>query len=131
LVLEWTRLSDLTDDVEYGRLAQKAESYLLHPQPPLGEPFPGLLGSDVNLTTGLFVNGNGGWGGGTDSFYEYLIKMFLYDPDRFGEYRDRWITAADSSIKYLVSHPTTRPDLTFLAMWRNQTLHFVSEHRQF
>ncbi|KXX81549.1 Mannosyl-oligosaccharide alpha-1,2-mannosidase [Madurella mycetomatis] len=128
LVLEWTRLSDLTNDDEYATLVQKAESYLLHPQPALGEPFPGLLGTNVNITTGLFVDGNGGWGGGTDSFYEYLIKMFLYDPDRFGEYRDRWIKAADSSIKYLASHPTTRPDLTFLAMWRNQTLHFVSEH---
>ncbi|GAB1315808.1 Mannosyl-oligosaccharide alpha-1,2-mannosidase 1B [Madurella fahalii] len=128
LVLEWTRLSDLTNDDEYAKLAQKAESYLLRPQPALGEPFPGLLGTNVNLTTGLFVDGNGGWGGGTDSFYEYLIKMFLYDPGRFGEYRDRWIKAADSSIRYLTSHPTTRPDLTFLAMWRNQTLHFVSEH---
>ncbi|KAK3381543.1 glycoside hydrolase [Podospora didyma] len=129
LVLEWTRLSDLTGNPEYGVLAQKAESYLLQPKnPALGEPFPGLLGTNVDIKTGLFLDGNGGWGGGDDSFYEYLIKMYLYDPIRFHEYGERWVTAVDSSIKYLVSHPTTRPDLTFLAMWNNRTLQFVSEH---
>ncbi|KAK4198583.1 glycoside hydrolase [Triangularia verruculosa] len=128
LVLEWTRLSDLTGDSQYEKLAQKAEKYLLHPRPALGEPFPGLLGASVNLETGLFENGAGGWGGGTDSFYEYLIKMYLYDSTKFGEYRDRWVLAADSSIRYLISHPATRPDLTFLAMWRDRTLHYFSEH---
>lgn len=55
--------------------------------------------------------------------------MYLYDPIRFEEYKDRWIAAAESSIEYLVSHPTSRPDLTFLAMWENTTtLSFVSEH---
>ncbi|KAH6843024.1 glycoside hydrolase [Chaetomium sp. MPI-CAGE-AT-0009] len=127
LVLEWTRLSDLTNDKEYAKLAQKAESYLLNPRG-VPEPFPGLLGTNVALKDGKFVDDNGGWGGGTDSFYEYLIKMYLYDPVRFPEYRDRWIAAADSSIKYLTSHPTTRPDLTFLAMWRGKELRFVSQH---
>ena len=88
------------------------------------------MGSSVKLSDGQFVDGNGGWGGGTDSFYEYLIKMYLYDPGRFKEYRDRWIAAADSSIKYIVSHPTTRPELTFLAMWRGKELRFVSQHRK-
>ncbi|KAL2144813.1 hypothetical protein VTI28DRAFT_8475 [Corynascus sepedonium] len=128
LVLEWTRLSDLTGDTEYAELVQKAESYLLHPKPALGEPFPGLLGTNVQLEDGQFVDGNGGWGGGTDSFYEYLIKMYIYDPARFEEYRDRWIAAADSSIKYLASHPTTRPELTFLALWRGRELRFSSQH---
>ncbi|KAK4166445.1 glycoside hydrolase family 47 protein [Cladorrhinum sp. PSN259] len=127
LVLEWTRLSDLTGDQQYARVAQRAEEYLLRPRPALGEPFPGLLGTNVELGTGLFVDGAGGWGGGTDSFYEYLIKMYLYDPSRFGEYRDRWVLAADSSMKYLVSHPTSRPDLTFLAMWRNPYTEFGLE----
>ena len=33
LVLEWTRLSDLTGNETYGQLAQKGESYLLNPSP--------------------------------------------------------------------------------------------------
>ncbi|EGO53971.1 mannosyl-oligosaccharide alpha-1,2-mannosidase precursor [Neurospora tetrasperma FGSC 2508] len=133
LVLEWTRLSDITGNNTYAQLAQRAESFLLNPQPSaIAEPFPGLLGTNVNITSGLFVDSTGGWGGGTDSFYEYLIKMYLYDPDRFGLYRDRWILAADSSIQYVASHPTTRPDLTFLGGWKgprgNTTLRFSSGH---
>ncbi|KAK4453935.1 glycoside hydrolase family 47 protein [Podospora aff. communis PSN243] len=129
LVLEWTRLSDITGNPLYGKLAQRAESYLLSPRPKLGEPFPGLLGTYLKISNGQFVDSSGGWGGGDDSFYEYLIKMYLYDPSAFADYKRRWILAADSSMKYLVSHPSSRPDLTYLAMWRDsRTLDFVSQH---
>ena len=132
LVLEWTRLSDLTGNPLYGRLAQKAESYLLDPQPASGEPWPGLLGSHINITNGRFVSTGGSWGGGDDSFYEYLIKMYLYDPVRFGRYKDRWVAAAESTIKYLTSHPTTRPDLTYVAAWKDdKSLTYASGHCEF
>lgn len=132
LVLEWTRLSDITGDPIYGKLVQRGEEYLLRPQfqPPFEEPFPGMLGSEIDITTGKFLDAAGGWVGGTDSYYEYLIKMFAYDSRRFGEYRDRWIAAADSSIKYLGSNPSSRPDLTFMAAYENKTLVYVSEHRE-
>lgn len=130
--MEWTRLSDLTGDPTYGELAQKGESYLINPlNPELGEPFPGLLGSDVSIANGSFVDSAGGWTGGTDSYYEYLIKMYLYDPDRFSTYKDRWVSAVESSIKYLASHPTSRPDLTFLSYYYNNTkegIFYYSEH---
>jgi mannosyl-oligosaccharide alpha-1,2-mannosidase len=131
LVLEWTRLSDKLGVATYAQLSQNAESYLLNPQPSLGEPFPGLLGTNVAVSNGSFVDSEGSWGGGDDSFYEYLIKMYVYDKNRFGEYKDRWIKAIDSSIQYLTSHPTTRPDVTFLAGWYNsQELFYSSQHRE-
>lgn len=89
LVLEWTRLSDLSGNTTYAALAQKAESYLLNPQPASGEPFPGLLGDTVNITNGLIANAQGGWIGNSDSFYEYLLKMWVYDQSRFSSYKDR------------------------------------------
>ncbi|KAI0129555.1 glycoside hydrolase family 47 protein [Xylariales sp. AK1849] len=129
LVLEWTRLSDKTGDTKYAELSQKGESYLLNPQPKaVAEPFPGLLGTNVDVRNGSFLDSSGGWGGGDDSFYEYLIKMYLYDTDRFGAYKDRWIAAIDSSIEYIASHPTTRPDLTFLGGWDGTDVSFESEH---
>ncbi|KAK4619976.1 Mannosyl-oligosaccharide alpha-1,2-mannosidase [Fulvia fulva] len=129
LVLEWTRLSDLTGDETYGQLAQRGESYLLNPQPlPFAEPFPGMVGTNVAIDNGSFVDNSGGWNGGDDSFYEYLIKMFVYDTSRFAEYRDRWILAADSSIQYLASHPSSRPDLTFLAAYKGTTTINSSQH---
>ncbi|KAI0014788.1 glycoside hydrolase family 47 protein [Xylariomycetidae sp. FL0641] len=132
LVLEWTRLSDLTGDERYGKLAQKGEEYLLNVQnPSVGEPYPGLLGGEISVTSGDFTSSSGGWVGGDDSYYEYLIKMYLYDSERFSDYKDAWVEAVDSSIKYLASHPTTRPDLTFLAAYNGAgpaNLSFVSQH---
>ncbi|KAH8593366.1 glycoside hydrolase [Bisporella sp. PMI_857] len=128
LVLEWTRLSDITGNETYGDLTQKAESYLNSPKPPSSEPFPGLVGSRININTGRFEDSQGGWVGGTDSYYEYLIKMYVYDTTRFAAYKDRWILAADSSIKYLASHPASRPDVTFLAMYNGRQKIFYSQH---
>jgi mannosyl-oligosaccharide alpha-1,2-mannosidase len=130
LVLEWTRLTDLTKDDIYGRLAQRAEEYIISPEAELGvSPLPdGLLGQHVKITTGLFADADGGWVAGSDSAYEYLIKMYLYDPDRFENYKDRWVAAADATMRYLSSHPTTRPDLTYLAAYQNGEATFHSQH---
>jgi len=78
LVLEWTHLSDLTGNDTYGALTQKAESYLLSPQPATSEPWPGLVGTNIDISDGRFVDAAGGWNGGDDSFYEYLIKVSFF-----------------------------------------------------
>jgi mannosyl-oligosaccharide alpha-1,2-mannosidase len=76
LILEWTRLSDLTGSPEYEDLARKAEAYLLRPRNPgVGEPFQGLIGISVSIFNGSFNSSFGGWIGAMDSYYEYLIKM--------------------------------------------------------
>ncbi|PFH62751.1 hypothetical protein XA68_12179 [Ophiocordyceps unilateralis] len=127
LVLEWTRLSDLTGNQTYAQLAEKAESHLLSPKGVAGS-WPGLVGNTVSLSDGKFLNNDGGWSGGTDSFYEYLIKMFQYDPKTYGEYRDRWVLAAKSTMNNLASHPTTRPDLTYLMQYSGPKVEPVSTH---
>jgi mannosyl-oligosaccharide alpha-1,2-mannosidase len=128
LMLEWTRLSDLTGDPEYATLSQKAESYLINPQPAWAQPFPGLVGSNVAISNGQFQDDYVTWNGGDDSFYEYLIKFFVYSPSRFATYRDRWVAAAESTIKHLSSSPETRPDLTFISIYNNGTYQLISEH---
>ncbi|KAB8349692.1 hypothetical protein FH972_023708 [Carpinus fangiana] len=129
LVLEWTRLADITGNKTYADLAQKGESYLLSPvKPASSEPWPGLVGTNVNLSNGHFTDAFGGWVGGDDSFYEYLIKMYVYDTRRFGRYKDEWIKAADSSIAHIASHPSSRPDLTYLAEYDGRRLIYESQH---
>jgi mannosyl-oligosaccharide alpha-1,2-mannosidase len=128
LILEWTRLADLSGNATYAELVSKAESYLLSPSPASAEPFPGLLGMNIDPKTGEFLDATGGWVGGADSYYEYLIKMFVYSPERFATLRDAWVTAADSTIAHLASHPAPRPDLTFLAAFQGTTLDLTSEH---
>jgi mannosyl-oligosaccharide alpha-1,2-mannosidase len=133
LILEWTRLSDLTGDPQYAELSKKGESYLLSPKynTPLSSPWPGLLGTNVNVTTGLFVDASGGWNANDDSYYEYLIKMYVYDSSKYAAYKDAWIEAADSTIAHLASHPSTRPDLTFVAAFNGQTLNYDSGHCEY
>ena len=86
LVLEWTRLSDLTGNPLYAKLSQKAESYLLNSQPASTEIWPGLITTWYDLTTGLGQDYNGGWGAFDDSYYEYLLKMYIYDPVKYAVY---------------------------------------------
>ncbi|UZP39362.1 hypothetical protein NXS19_007178 [Fusarium pseudograminearum] len=118
LVLEWQRLSDLTGDPQYGELANRAEDYWLSPS---SEVWPGLTGGNFSIETGEILDNYGGWTSGNDSAYEYLIKMFVYDPERFGHYGERFTKAADSTIKHLVSHPSSRPDLTFVSTLQAQS----------
>lgn len=128
LILEWTRLSDLSGDESYATLAARAESYLLTPKPAAAQPFPGLLGMHIEPTTGRFLDAYGGWIGGADSYYEYLIKMWVYSPSRFAGLKDSWIAAADSTMTYLASHPLTRPELTFAAAYNGTQLVLSSQH---
>ena len=128
LILEWTRLADLTGNRTYASLVNRAESYLLAPSPEAAEPFPGLLGTYIDPVSGQFLDAQGGWIGGDDSFYEYLIKMYVYDPARYGALKERWIAAAESTITYLTSRPLTRPDLTFVAAYNGTELLLASEH---
>ncbi|KAF2657771.1 glycoside hydrolase family 47 protein [Lophiostoma macrostomum CBS 122681] len=124
LVLEWQHLSDLTNDSTYAELAQKAESYFLDPSTEL---WPGLTGGNFSVETGEILDAYGGWTSGNDSAYEYLIKMYVYDPERFEEYGDRWTEAADSTIAHLLSSPSSRPDLTMAGSFAGQAAQNYSE----
>ena len=123
LVLEWQHLSDLTGDPSYGDLTQRAESWWFHG----AEVFPGLTGGNFSVTTGAILDDYGGWTSGNDSAYEYLIKQYVYDPVRYANYSARWIEAADSTIEYLISHPSSRPDLTFPGVFAGKVISNYSE----
>ncbi|KAF2251030.1 glycoside hydrolase family 47 protein [Trematosphaeria pertusa] len=124
LVLEWQHLSDLAGDPEYGELAQKAMSYFLDPS---DEVWPGLTGGNFSVETGNIIDAYGGWTSGNDSAYEYLIKMYVYDPEEYSLYGKRFMDAADSTIEYLLSHPSSRPDLTMAGAFAGTTVANYSE----
>ncbi|KAF2824742.1 glycoside hydrolase [Ophiobolus disseminans] len=128
LILEWVRLSDLSGNATYAKLVEKAESYLLKPTPAAAEPFPGLVGMSISPEDGTFKDVVGGWIGGADSFYEYLLKMYIYSPTRYAPLKERFVLAADSTITYLTSHPAPRPDITFVAMYRGTQIIKTSQH---
>ncbi|KAJ4351359.1 uncharacterized protein N0V89_006699 [Didymosphaeria variabile] len=124
LVIEWQRLSDLSGNPEYGDLAQKAMNYFLQPST---EVWPGLTGGNFSVETGEILDAYGGWTSGNDSAYEYLIKMYVYDPEKYALYGDRFTAAADSTIAHLLSSPSTRPDLTMAGSFAGQAAQNYSE----
>lgn len=115
LILEWYRLSDLTNDTSYRELAQKAESNLISPDQTL--IYPNIVGSGLDINTGKYLDFAGGWEGGIDSFYEYLIKTYVYAPTEpsTASYKDFWVGTAESTSKYLAQHPFEHPELTFIS----------------
>lgn len=117
LILEFARLSETTDNPKYVDMAELAEEYLISPWPAEAEAFPGLLGSSISVDSGFFTTNKGSWGSLSDSFYEYLLKAYVYFPTKYSRYLDRWKLAADSTIHYLGSHPYGHPDWTFLPFW--------------
>ncbi|TQS31455.1 hypothetical protein Golomagni_08264, partial [Golovinomyces magnicellulatus] len=127
LTLEWQRLSDLTGNPEYGNLNKKAVSYFLTPFPQANQPFPGLIGQNFDPQNGHSLDASGGWTGGSDSHYEYLLKAFVYNKNEYEKHKERWELAATSSMRFLASNPSSRPDLTFLATYNNQTLNYNSQ----
>jgi mannosyl-oligosaccharide alpha-1,2-mannosidase len=106
LILEWTRLSDLSKNATYSRLAKRAQdkvmSQNLGANAMYGNSLPGLLGGSIDLQTGK-ANGDAHWGGGADSYYEYLMKMFVYDARRFDNYGKEFANAASSAMKGLTT----------------------------
>lgn len=79
LILEFARLSDITKDTKYVQLAERAEEYLLKPQPASGEPYPGLLGSFVSVKTGNITDMRGSWGAFADceKLSQIMWKRFI------------------------------------------------------
>lgn len=127
LTLEWGRLSDLTGEKEYAMLVEKGMKRLLYPEPKWTHPYPGIIGTWLNVDSGFFTDDWGSWGAGGDSYYEYLIKAFAYDQSRFVVNRDRWITAADTTIKSLAETPPGT-NLTFLSASTGKQIDHESSH---
>ncbi|ORX40714.1 glycoside hydrolase [Kockovaella imperatae] len=119
VILEYHRLSDLTGDETYRNQADRAEAWLLNPQP--APVYPSLVGSQVNIDSGQFENENAGWQSGVDSFFEYLIKSVVYDDTQqyAGEYQSFWTTAVESTQQHLAVHPYNHSELTFINILNN------------
>lgn len=61
-ILEFARLSAVTGNATYVRLARRAEAYLLEPKPAAREIWPGILGSVVAVADGSLLDVQGSWG---------------------------------------------------------------------
>ncbi|KAF1824982.1 glycoside hydrolase family 47 protein [Dissoconium aciculare CBS 342.82] len=121
IILEFARLSDLTDDDKYVTLARRAEQYLIDVH--ANQTIPGLLGSYVDIDTGAVIGTDGSWGAFADSYYEYLLKAYVYDRDAYPDYLEAWQISADSTIQHIASRPYGFPEWNLLPSWSGTNLH--------
>ncbi|KAJ7643768.1 seven-hairpin glycosidase [Roridomyces roridus] len=102
LSLEWGALSKYTGNATYGRLTENAVIAVAQ----LADPLPGLAAQAVDPNTGQFTDASITWGGGSDSYFEYLLKFARYTNNANPIFLDTWKTAVDSSIKHLLKTST-------------------------
>ncbi|CUA76752.1 mannosyl-oligosaccharide alpha-1,2-mannosidase [Rhizoctonia solani] len=126
LVLEWSRLSEYTGDAKYRELPEKA----MHRLTLLPAPFPSLpvqmVDPKTNKPNGTYVT----WGGGSDSYFEYLIKYGRLTNNANTLWTKQWLTAVDSSIIHLAQEAvdTDIKGLLYLGEWYNGTFRHLGSH---
>ncbi|CAE6452479.1 unnamed protein product [Rhizoctonia solani] len=126
LVLEWTRLSEYTGNKTYRQLAERSMRRIGINDSPL----PGLPAQGINPSTGKPLGDYITWGGGSDSYFEYLIKYGRLTNNQSPEWTSRWLTAVDSSIRYLAQTAvnTSVPDLLYLGDYTDERVRHISSH---
>ncbi|ETW77967.1 glycoside hydrolase family 47 protein [Heterobasidion irregulare TC 32-1] len=102
LTLEWSRLSLYTGNDTYRQLTENSVKRIAGNAAPL----PGLPGQGIDPSSGDPVGAYVTWGGGSDSYFEYLIKYARLSNTDDDTFANTWRTAVDSSIKTLIKTST-------------------------
>jgi mannosyl-oligosaccharide alpha-1,2-mannosidase len=122
LSMEWATLSKHTGNDTYRQLAEKSTQAIIKAPAPL----PGLPAQGINVT-GVPIGGYVTWGGGSDSYFEYLIKYARLSNTNDTSYATAWKTAVDSSIKTLLKTSTVGGHY-YLADYDESTILHVGSH---
>lgn len=94
LLLEFGTLSKLTGKPVFYEKAKRALVETYRRRSPIG-----LVGSTINVETGVWLDPDSHISGGIDSYYEYLWKCWVLFGDR--DFLDMWQTSLGSINKYL------------------------------
>ncbi|KAF9495142.1 glycoside hydrolase family 47 protein [Pleurotus eryngii] len=124
LALEWSRLSKHAGNDKYRRPAEGAlRQIAIQPT-----PLPGLAAQGMDPRTGQSIGGFVSWGGGSDSYFEYLIKYARLSNTDDPLFADTWAAAIDSSINNLL-RTSTVGNFTYLADFdENKRIRHVGSH---
>lgn len=111
LLLEFDRLSKFTGNSSYLDHATRSMRAVINST----AVFPGLYAQSINSKTAKPVGDYVTWSGGSDSFFEYLIKygQLIGSTD---VYIPTWINSVKSSIQHLITKPgDTSANITILS----------------
>ncbi|KAJ1726900.1 hypothetical protein LPJ61_004885 [Coemansia biformis] len=109
--MEFFRLSQLTRNATYHEAAQNVITTMLA-RNPLQAPggnytIPGMYPTDFDMLAGKFTSSAAYWGGGGDSFYEYLAKTWYLSDFMLHRNLDLWNESIQSLAKYGVATSTS------------------------
>ncbi|XP_006463334.1 hypothetical protein AGABI2DRAFT_194180 [Agaricus bisporus var. bisporus H97] len=125
LLLEWSTLSKYTGNDTYRQLAERSSRRIATNPAPL----PGLAAQGLDPRSGSPVGGYVSWGGGSDSYFEYLIKYARLNNTADSLFADTWKLAVDSSIRTLLKNTNTETVQTYLADYNsNKQIVHISSH---
>ncbi|KAH7916693.1 glycoside hydrolase family 47 protein [Hygrophoropsis aurantiaca] len=125
LTLEWNLLSKYTNNDTYRVLGEKPVQHIMNlPNPPL----PGLPGQGLDSSSGQSTNKYVTWGGGSDSYFEYLIKYPRLTNTDDNSYTDAWLTAVDSSVRELLKTSTVGSHLYLADYDDDKKIRHVGSH---
>ncbi|SJK98514.1 related to Mannosyl-oligosaccharide alpha-1,2-mannosidase precursor [Armillaria ostoyae] len=124
LTLEWETLTKYTGNKTYTQLTEGAVRQIAN----LPAPLPGLAAQGIDPTTGGFVGGYVTWGGGSDSYFEYLIKHARLSNTDDPLFVETWFTAVDSSIQHLLRTSTVGNHVYLADFDDSRTIRHVGSH---
>jgi mannosyl-oligosaccharide alpha-1,2-mannosidase len=115
LLLELSRLSKYTGDKTYLNHAEKSMKAIINSEP----VFPGLYALSIEPSNNTATNRFVSWNGGSDSFWEYLIKYGqLIGSTKI--YIPTWVDAVKSSVEHLITKPDgTKVDVLYLSIFND------------
>ena len=100
LMIEFGTLSKLTGNPVFYSKAKNAIVQLYNRRSKIG-----LVGSEINVETGEWVNTTSHIRGGIDSYYEYLLKSWLLFGDK--DFKNMWYSSIKAVNKYLADSVST------------------------
>ncbi|TCD65742.1 maturation of Asn-linked oligosaccharides protein [Steccherinum ochraceum] len=124
LTLEWSTLSKHTGNDTYRKLAENSVRHIAGLTPPL----PGLAAQGIDPTSGNFVGAYVSWGGGSDSYFEYLIKYPRLSNINDNIFADTWATAVDTSMRVLARTSTVGNHLYLADQQDDGTIRHIGSH---
>ncbi|EFN60136.1 hypothetical protein CHLNCDRAFT_33654 [Chlorella variabilis] len=119
--VEFWRLSQSTGNDTYAELAEGTIRHLHK-----GWPQQGVMPLFISPTTGNFTARRVSFGALGDSYYEYLLKMWLIKGRQDEMYRSMWERAMDEMINKLVF--TSREGLTYVAEFDRSIIKHKFDH---
>ncbi|KAF7984705.1 hypothetical protein HWV62_13008 [Athelia sp. TMB] len=123
ITLEFGTLTKHTGNATYKALAEKATKAIIA----LEDPLPGLAAQGYDVTDGTSIGSYVTWGGGSDSYFEYLIKYPRLTNTDDTAYVKEWQLAVDTSIKTLLRNSTVG-NFLYLADFDGEDIRHVGSH---